>query len=104
MPARHRFTRRSTALLTTLLIALALPVAASARPIYDGPGYQLPVRSTPAELSTPAATVVRTVVKEEAVRALPIALAGAALLIAIAGTGYVVVRVAPPRRELGDQH
>ena len=40
MPARHRFTRRSTALLTnTLLIAPALPVVASARSIYDGPGY-----------------------------------------------------------------
>ena len=47
--------------------------------------------------------MVRTVVKEEAVRALPIALAGAALLIAIAGTGYALMRVAP-RQRLGGLH
>ena len=42
MSARHRLTRRSTAVLAALLIALAaLPALASARPYYDGPGYQL---------------------------------------------------------------
>ena len=74
---------------------------ASARPIYDGPGYQLPA---PPESSTPAETVVRTIVKEEAFRALPIALAGAALIIAIAGTGYAIARIAPLRQQLPSQH
>ena len=102
MSASHRFTRRSTAVLAALLIALtALPAMASARPIYDGPGYQL---AAPADSSTPAPTVVRTIVKEEAVRVLPIALAGAALIIALAGTGYAMVRVAPLRQQLRGQH
>jgi hypothetical protein len=43
---------------------------------------------------------VRTVIKEEAVQALPIALAGAALLIAIGGTGLALVRIAPMRQQL----
>ena len=98
MSARHRFTRRAGALLAALLIALTtLPAVASARPYYDGPGYQL---MGPAESSEPVPTVVRTTVKEEAVRVLPIALAGAALIIAIAGTAYAMVRIAPLRREL----
>ena len=102
MPAPHRLARRSTAALVALLITLtALPAMASARPFYDGPGYQL---AGPAESSTPAPTVVRTIVKEEAIRALPIALAGAALIIAITGTGYVLMRVAPLRQQLRSQH
>ena len=102
MSARHRLTRRSTAVLAALLITLtALPAIASARPFYDGPGYQL---AAPAESSTTTPTVVRTIVKEEAVRALPIALAGAALIIAIAGTGYAMIRIAPLRQQLRGQH
>jgi len=98
MPARHRFTRRTAAVLAALLIALAaLPTMASARPIYDGPGYQLPA---PPESTTPAETVVRTVVKEESFRVLPIALAGAALIVAIAGTGYTIARTVPLRQQL----
>jgi hypothetical protein len=102
MSARHRFARRSTTALVTLLITLtALPAMASARPFYDGPGYQL---AAPAESSAPAPTVVRTIVKEDAVRALPIALAGAALIIALAGTGYAMVSLAPLRQQLRGQH
>jgi hypothetical protein len=102
MSARHRFARRSTAVLAALLITLtALPAIAGARALYDGPGYQL---AAPAESSTPAPTVVRTIVKEEAIRALPIALAGAALIIAIAGTGFAIIRVAPLRQQLRGQH
>jgi N-acetylglucosamine kinase-like BadF-type ATPase len=102
MSARHRFTSRSTAVLTAALIALtALPAMASARPYYDGPGYKLAV---PAETGSPAPTVVRTVVKQDAVRALPIALAGAAMIIAIAGTGYAMIRIAPLRQQLRGQH
>jgi hypothetical protein len=98
--ARTRLTRRTTAALAVLLIALtALPAMASARPIDAGPGYRLP--STP---STPAPTVVRTIVKQEAVRALPIVLAGAALIIAIAGTGFAMIRIAPLRQQLQSQH
>ena len=97
MPARPRVTQRSTAVLAVLLIALvALPGVASARPADDSTG---PRSQLVAEPSTPAPTVVRTVVKDNA-PTLPIALAGAALLIAIAGTGYALVRIAPLRHQL----
>jgi hypothetical protein len=93
MPARHR----STAMLAVLMIALvALPGVASARPADDSTG---PRSQLVAEPSSPAPTVVRTVIKDS-VPALPIALAGAALLIAIAGTGYAMVRLAPVRQHL----
>ncbi len=87
-----------TAALAALLIALvALPGVAAARPADDNAGP----RSLVIAPSEPAPTVVRTtVIKEEAVRALPIALSGAALLIAIGGTGLALVRIAPMRREL----
>ena len=102
MSASTRLTRRTATVLAALLIALAaLPTIASARPIYDGPGYQLPA---PPETSTPAETVVRTVVKEESFRVLPIALAGAALIIAIAASGFTIARTAPPRQQLPSQH
>jgi hypothetical protein len=97
MSARHRLTHRSTALLAVLLIALvALPAIASARPADDSTG---PRSGLVAKPSTPAPTVVRTVIKDSA-PALPIALAGAALLVAIAGTGYALVRIAPLRHQL----
>ena len=95
-----RLTRSCTAVLAALLIALAaLPAMATARPM-NGPGY-----SDVAQPSTPVDTVVRTVVTEkESLRALPIALAGAALIIAIAGTGVAMVRIAPLRQQLRSQH
>jgi hypothetical protein len=97
MPARTRLTHRSTAILAVLLIALiALPGVASARPADDSTG---PRSQLVAEPSTPAPTVVRTVIKDDA-PTLAIALAGAALLIAIAGTGYALVRIAPIRHQL----
>jgi hypothetical protein len=97
MPARTRLTHRSTTALALLLVALvALPGVASARPADDSTG---PRSQLVAEPSTPAPTVVRTVIKDS-VPALPIALAGAALLIAIAGTGYAMVRLAPVRQHL----
>jgi hypothetical protein len=100
--ASTRRIRRTTAAVAVVLIALAaLPGIAGARPHYDGPGYQLPAGP---RSSTPADTVVRTIVKEESFRVLPIAVAGAALIIAIAGTGYVVVRTAPLRHPLRSQH
>jgi hypothetical protein len=93
MSARHR----PTAALAVLLIALlALPGAASARPADDSTG---PRSRLVAEPLTPAPTVVRTLIKDS-VPVLPIALAGAALLIAIAGTGYALVRIAPMRQHL----
>jgi hypothetical protein len=93
-----RLTRRTTAVLLTLIALAVLPTVASARPIDSGPGYQ------PAEPSTPADTVVRTVVKEQSFPVLPIALSGAALIIAIAGSGYAVARIAPMRQQLRSQH
>ena len=93
MSARHR----PTAALAVLVIALlALPGVASARPADDSTG---PRSALVAEPAAPAPTVVRTVIKDSA-PALPIALAGAALLIAIAGTGYAMVRLAPVRQHL----
>jgi hypothetical protein len=102
MSASTRLTRRTATVLAALLIALvALPSVAGARPTYEGPGYQLPA---PSESSTPADTVVRTIIKEEPFRVLPIALAGAALIIAIAGSGYTIARTAPLRQQLPSQH
>jgi hypothetical protein len=105
MSARHT---RPAALLATLMIALAiLPAAALARPAGNGDGPRAAVSTKPSDLpsqSEPAPTVVRTIVKEDAVRVLPIALAGAALLIAIAGTGYAIRGVAPVRHQLRGEH
>jgi hypothetical protein len=94
-----RRTARSTAFIAALLIAaLVLPGTAGAMPI-DWPGNPGDVPRSAASTSPP--TVVRTVVvREEAVRALPIALAAAALLVAVAGAGYVLVRVPPARGQL----
>jgi len=104
MSATHRLTRRPIAALAALLIALAtLPAAATARPATGGPGPRAAVSVKPSEL-TPAPTVVRTVVKDDARDLLPIALAGAALLIAIGATGYMLVRVAPIRHQLSGGH
>ena len=51
MSASTRLTRRTATVLAALLIALAaLPTIASARPIYDGPGYQAP--GAPGDLDT----------------------------------------------------
>ena len=98
MSTRPRVTHRSTALLAALLILLiALPGVATARPAEDSTG---PRSQLVAEPSTPAPTVVRTVVKEDTFRALPIALAGAALLIAIGGTSLALRRIAPMRQQL----
>jgi hypothetical protein len=102
MSASQRLARQSTAVLVSLLIAIAaLPAAAGARVPGEGPGPRAGAYTQP---FSPAPTVTRTVVKEEAVRVLPIALAGAALLIAIAGTGYVLVSVGPLRHQLRSQH
>ncbi len=43
---------------------------------------------------------MRTIVREDTLRVLPIALAGTALIIAIAGTGYAMIRIAPLREQL----
>ena len=97
--------RRPSAVLAVALIALAvLPAAAIAAPAPNGPGPRSAEFSKPTA-SQPVPTVVRTtVVKEEATAALPIVLAGAALLIAIAGTGYAVIRIAPMRHQLRGMH
>jgi hypothetical protein len=132
MSRQSRRTRRTAAALIAVMIAGGMPGAAFAKPAIDGPGPRadayvnpVPERITdhaqqtvanppqekfvnpPAEFAgvpaEPAPTVVRTVVDDDATDVLPIALAGAALLIAIAGTGYALMRVAP-RQRLGGQH
>jgi hypothetical protein len=97
MPTHHPHTHRGLAVLAALLIGLlTLPGAASARPADDSAGP----RSHLVEPLAPTPTVLRTVIREEAVRALPIALAGAALLISIGGTGLALVRINPLRQQL----
>jgi hypothetical protein len=124
MSRRSRRTRRTAAALVAVMIAAGAPGAAFAKPAGEGLGpraekFVNPPAQTvvnppqekfinpPAEFagepSTPAPTVVRTVVQEDTTDVLPIALAGAALLIAIGGTGYALMRVAP-RQRLGGQH
>jgi hypothetical protein len=97
--------RRLTALLAAVLITATIsPAVAFAGPAGNGPGPRASVSDQPTA-ATPAPTVVHTtVVKEEAARTLPIALAGAALLISLAGTGYALVRVAPLRHQLRGEH
>jgi hypothetical protein len=77
-------TRRLAA---TCIVAgtLALPAAASAMPIDNGPPPSHPTTEAP---SPP---VIRTVVQRSD-DTLPIALAGAALLVAMASAGYSVTR------------
>ena len=98
MSSHRRVTHPTTAVLAALLIAvIALPGVASAHPVDAGIG---PRSQLVAEPATPAPTVVRTVVKEDTFRALPIVLAGAALLIAIGGTSLALFRIAPMRHQL----
>ena len=124
MSRRSRRTSRTAAALVAVMIAASAPGAAFAEPAGEGigpraekfvnPPAQTVVNppqekfvSPPAEFagepSTPAPTVHRTVVQGDSTDVLPIALAGAALLIAIGGTGYALMRVAP-RQRLGGQH
>lgn len=85
------FRRHAIAVIATLSIAFtALPGTAAAMPARDGS-----VGNGRVETSRPAPTVVRTVVREEALQALPLVLAGVALLIAFGGTAVSVRRVPP---------
>ena len=92
--------RRSTALVTALLIAvLALPAAAVARPMPDpagATGYTAATQPAP-KPAEPAP------VADDGTDVLPIVLAGAALIIVLCGTGYVLVH-ASHRRQLHIQH
>ena len=104
MSATHHTARRPAALLAMILIALAaLPAAAIARPAPNGVGPRDAVYSQPTQLQ-PAPTVLRTVVQDDPMDVLPVALAGAALIIALGATGYMLVRVAPLRHQLGGEH
>lgn len=79
------FPRRN---LAAALVAgsLALPTTAAAMPLDNGRG--VPPKSTPA----PTRPVVQS-----ADETLPLALAGAALLVALSSAGYSVLRLAPLR-------
>jgi hypothetical protein len=107
MTATHHLSRRAAAALAALVLAAtALPSAAFAKPMFDGAGPRAAVstKATAPTAPPPAPTVVRTVVQDDPVDVLPIVLAGAALLVAIAGTGYAMLRVAPLRHQLGGGH
>jgi hypothetical protein len=69
--------------------ALAAPAAASAMPIDYG-------RPVPPKTASPAPAAPRTIVQSRD-ETLPIALAGAALLVAMSTAGYSALRLAPLR-------
>ena len=94
--------RRSTAVVTALVIAvLALPAAAIARPMADPAGAKSGVAATqPAPAPKAAAPAP---VADDGTDVLPIVLGGAALIILLSGTGYVLVQ-ASHRRQLHIQH
>lgn len=81
------FPRRN---LAAALVAgsLALPATATAMPLDNG--RVVPPKPTPAPAPAP-------IVVERSGDALPIALAGAALLVAVSSAGYSVLRLAPIR-------
>jgi hypothetical protein len=87
MIARHRL-----AAACAVAGTLALPAAATAMPI----DYGRPVPPKTGSPPPPAAAPTRTVV-ETSDDTLPIALAGAALLIAVSSAGYSAMRLAPLR-------
>jgi hypothetical protein len=80
---------RRLAAVVTVAVALAVPAAASAMPIDNGP----PPSHTTTEAPPP---VVHTIVHSTD-DTLPIALAGVALLVAMASAGYSTLRLAPLR-------
>ena len=52
----------------------------------------------------PWALTCSAMIRSCSAKTLPIALAGAALLVAIAGTGYALVRIAPLRQQVRVGH
>lgn len=72
---------------------VALPAVAGARPLEDpSPGSAVPATPSPPS----------TVVRDPSGYTLSIALAGAALVVAILSSGYIVIRIrGPQRRTLG---
>lgn len=96
--------RRSTALVTALLIAvLALPAAAVARPATDpaGAGTSSAAATQPAPAPNDAAAPVAAA--DDSTDVLPIVLGGAALILVLCGAGYVLVQ-ASHRRQVHIQH
>ena len=80
----------STRLLPILLVAaLLLPASAFAMPIDDGP--------TPHVRHTSPPPTTRTIVRTSD-DTLPIALAGVAVLVAVASAAFVTIRVPRPSR------
>jgi len=95
--------RRSTALVTALLIAvLALPAAAVARPATDPAGAQTSTAAVTQPAPAPKAAAPAPVA-DDGTDVLPIALGGAALIIVLCGAGYGLVQ-ASHRRQLHIQH
>ena len=96
--------RRSTALVTVLLIAvLALPAAAVARPATDPAGAATSSAAATQPAPAPSDAAAPVAAADDSTDVLPIVLAGAALIIVLCGTGYVLVQ-ASHRRHLRIQH
>jgi streptogramin lyase len=95
--------RRSTAIVTALLIAvLALPAAAFARPATDPAGATASNAAAAQPAPAPKA-VAPAPVADDGTDVLPIVLGGAALIIVLCGTGYLLVQ-ASHRRQPHIQH
>jgi hypothetical protein len=82
------------ALLTTA--AFLLPASASAMPLDNGPAPPM-ANGTPAAPATAPAPQSRTIIRDNG-DALPIVIAGTALLVALTTAGYSTLRLAPARR------
>ena len=95
--------RRSTALVTALLIAvLALPAAAVARPAADPAGATGSTAAATEPAPAPKAAAPAPIA-DDGTDVLPIVLGGAALILVLCGTGYVLVQ-ASHRRQFRIQH
>jgi hypothetical protein len=92
-----RRARRLPALLLAACVAggLALPTAASAMPIDNGP---TPRTAAPEPIGAPVPPEVRTVIRGTGDDTLAIVVAGAALLVAMTSAGYSAIKLAPLRR------
>ena len=104
MPTTQLTSRRSTALVTALLIAvLALPAAAVARPATDPAGAPASSAAAATQPAPAPKAAAPAPVADDGTDVLPIVLGGAALIIVLCGTGYVLVQ-ASHRRQLHIQH
>jgi hypothetical protein len=107
----HRFKRMLIPLAVCAALALSLTGVAYAsggtnygnfNPLTGQP-YSLSDSTDPAAPAEPAAPTVQPVVEDNSDQALAIGLAAAALLVALAGAGYTVIRISRLPRPAGSR-